>query len=134
MSACSSPGVTNPPAWESPARPASPNRSGWTAIRFILVRTGVVPLYVGSGVLDLDPGSGPSGSCFLFPFRIGCEGAAGGPMDTMPMDTMTNETRLPIDIDAQPLVQAAAALQPVLRKYHDEIEREQRMPPALFEQ
>ena len=33
-------------------------------------------------------------------------------MDTMPMDTMTDATRLPIDIDAQPLVQAAAALQP----------------------
>ena len=47
---------------------------------------------------------------------------------------MAEETRLPADIDAQPLVQAAAALQPVLRKYHDEIEREQRMPPALFEQ
>src|SRR5262249_58232347 len=47
---------------------------------------------------------------------------------------MTEEKRLPVDIDAQPLVQAAAALQPVIRKYHDEIEREQRMPPDLFEQ
>ena len=55
-------------------------------------------------------------------------------MDTMPMDTMTDATRLPIDIDGQPMVQAAAALQPVLRKHHDEIEREQRMPPALFAQ
>ena len=50
------------------------------------------------------------------------------------MDTMAEDTRLPADIDAQPLVQAAAALQPVLRDYHDEIEREQRLPPALVEQ
>jgi hypothetical protein len=35
------------------------------------------------------------------------------------MDTITEETRLPADIDAQPLVQAAVALQPALRKYHD---------------
>src|SRR6516162_8514930 len=55
--------------------------------------------------------------------------AAGGPMDTI-----IEETHLPVDIDAQPLVQAAAALQPVLRRYHEEIEREQRMPPALVEQ
>jgi len=50
------------------------------------------------------------------------------------MDTMAAETRLPADIDAQPLVQAAAALQPVLRLYHQEIEREQRLPKALVEQ
>src|SRR6516225_1877510 len=55
--------------------------------------------------------------------------AAGGPMDTI-----IEETHLPVDIDAQPLVQAAAALQPVLRQHHEEIEREQRMPPALVEQ
>ena len=47
---------------------------------------------------------------------------------------MAEETRLPADIDAQPLVQAAAALQPALRDYHDEIEREQRLPQALVEQ
>src|ERR1700730_18149440 len=47
---------------------------------------------------------------------------------------MADETRLPADVDAQPVVQAAAALQPVLRDYHEEIEREQRMPPALVEQ
>ena len=47
---------------------------------------------------------------------------------------MAEETRLPEDIDAQPLVQAAAALRPVLRRYHEEIEREQRMPPTLVEQ
>jgi indole-3-acetate monooxygenase len=50
------------------------------------------------------------------------------------MDTMAEETRLPADIDAQPLVQAAAALQPALRDYHDEIEREQRLPQALVAQ
>ncbi len=51
------------------------------------------------------------------------------------MDTiMAEETRLPADIDAQPVVQAAVALQPVLRGYHEEIEREQRLPPALVEQ
>ena len=51
------------------------------------------------------------------------------------MDTViADDIRLPADIDAQPLVQAAAALYPVLRKYHEEIEREQRMPPAVFEQ
>jgi indole-3-acetate monooxygenase len=37
---------------------------------------------------------------------------------------MTEEMRLPADVDAQPLVTAAAALQPVIRKFHDEIERE----------
>jgi alkylation response protein AidB-like acyl-CoA dehydrogenase len=41
---------------------------------------------------------------------------------------------LPVDIEAQPLVQAAAALRPVVRSYRDEIEREQRLPKALVEQ
>jgi len=50
------------------------------------------------------------------------------------MRTIADETRLPADIEAEPLVQAAAALQPVLRRYHDEIEREQRLSPALVEQ
>src|SRR5271170_6483515 len=50
------------------------------------------------------------------------------------MDTMAEETRLPVDIDAQPLVQAAAAMRPMLRDYRDEIEREQRLPQALVEQ
>ncbi len=50
------------------------------------------------------------------------------------MDTITEETRLPSDIDAQPVVQAAAAMRPVLRSYHEEIEREQRLPRALVEQ
>jgi indole-3-acetate monooxygenase len=47
---------------------------------------------------------------------------------------MAEEARLPVDVDAQPLVQAAAALQPVLRDYRVEIEREQRLPKALVEQ
>jgi indole-3-acetate monooxygenase len=51
-----------------------------------------------------------------------------------PMDTMVEDTRLPVDIEAVPLVQAAAALRPVLRGYQEEIEREQRLPPALVEQ
>ncbi len=55
-------------------------------------------------------------------------------MDAMEVHTITEETRLPVDIDAQPVVQAATALQPVLRDYHDEIERGQRMPPKLFAQ
>jgi indole-3-acetate monooxygenase len=47
---------------------------------------------------------------------------------------MAEERRLPADIDAQPVVQAAAALRPVLRRYQQEIERGQRLPPALVEQ
>ena len=50
------------------------------------------------------------------------------------MDAMAEDTRLPVDIDAQPVVRAAAALKPVLRHYHEEIEREQRLPQALVEQ
>ena len=47
---------------------------------------------------------------------------------------IADETRLPTDIEAQPLVRAAAALRPVIREYHDEIEREQRLPKALVAQ
>ena len=50
------------------------------------------------------------------------------------MDAMADDTRLPVDIDAQPVVQAAAALRPVLREYQEQIEREQRLPRALVEQ
>jgi indole-3-acetate monooxygenase len=50
------------------------------------------------------------------------------------MDTIAEDTRLPFDIDAQQVVRAAAALQPTLRSYHEQIEREQRLPPALVEQ
>ena len=49
------------------------------------------------------------------------------------MDAMTEDTRLPGDIDAQPVVREAAALQPMIRACHDELEREQRLPPALVE-
>jgi alkylation response protein AidB-like acyl-CoA dehydrogenase len=47
---------------------------------------------------------------------------------------MADESRLPEDIDAEPPVQAAAALRPALRRYREEIEREQRLPRALVEQ
>src|SRR5919106_2472458 len=42
--------------------------------------------------------------------------------------------RLPAEIEAQPVVQAAAALRPVVRGYRDEIEREQRLPKALVQE
>ena len=50
------------------------------------------------------------------------------------MDAMVEDTRLPADIEAQPVVQAAAAMRPVLRRYQEELEREQRMPRALVAQ
>ncbi len=50
------------------------------------------------------------------------------------MQRIAEDKRLPDDIDAQPPVQAAAALRPVIRGYRDEIEREQRLPNALVEQ
>jgi indole-3-acetate monooxygenase len=50
------------------------------------------------------------------------------------MPKLAKETRLPVDIDAQPPVQAAAALRPVIHSYQEEIEREQRLPQTLVEQ
>ena len=50
------------------------------------------------------------------------------------MRQIPEEKRLPADIDAQPVVQAAARLRPVIRGYHDELEREQRLPNALVAQ
>jgi indole-3-acetate monooxygenase len=50
------------------------------------------------------------------------------------MDTLAEHAHLPVEIDAQPIVQAAAALRPVLRTYREEIERDQRLPKALVEQ
>src|SRR5437763_16020478 len=47
---------------------------------------------------------------------------------------IAEEKRLPANIDAQPPVRAAAALRSVIRGYHDELEREQRLPKALVEQ
>src|SRR5438128_4191989 len=55
-------------------------------------------------------------------------------MDTIAEETRAEAERLPLDIDAQPMVEAAVALRPMLRQYHDEIEREQRIPPALVAQ
>ena len=49
------------------------------------------------------------------------------------MDTIAPAERLPADIDEQPVVQAAKALQPELRQYLPEIERDQRFPKALVE-
>jgi alkylation response protein AidB-like acyl-CoA dehydrogenase len=49
------------------------------------------------------------------------------------MRQIAENKRLPPDIDAQPVVQAAAALQAVIRGYHDELERAQRPPKALVE-
>jgi len=50
------------------------------------------------------------------------------------MRQIADDQRLPPDVDAQPVVQAAAALRSVIRKYHDELEREQCLPKALVEQ
>jgi len=50
------------------------------------------------------------------------------------MDAIVDDTPLPVDIDAQPLVRAAVALQPALRRYKDQLEQEQRLPPPLVEQ
>jgi indole-3-acetate monooxygenase len=47
---------------------------------------------------------------------------------------VSDDKHLPADVDAQPLVRAAVALQPMLREYHDELERDQRLPRPLFEQ
>jgi alkylation response protein AidB-like acyl-CoA dehydrogenase len=50
------------------------------------------------------------------------------------MRQIAAENGLPADVDGQPLVRAAAALQPVIRRHHDEIEREQRLPKVLVEE
>jgi len=50
------------------------------------------------------------------------------------MAQTADDQSLPADIDAQPVVQAAAALGPAIRGYQEEIEREQRLPKALVEQ
>jgi alkylation response protein AidB-like acyl-CoA dehydrogenase len=50
------------------------------------------------------------------------------------MRQIAEDKHLPADIDAQPPVRAAAALRSVIRGYHDELEREQRLPKALVEQ
>src|SRR5258705_4011506 len=50
------------------------------------------------------------------------------------MRQIADERRLPADVEAQAPVQAAAALRSVIRAYHDELEREQRLPKVLVEQ
>ncbi|PYN03467.1 MAG: hydroxylase, partial [Candidatus Rokuibacteriota bacterium] len=50
------------------------------------------------------------------------------------MRPIAEDERLPSDLDAEPVVQAAATLQSVIRRYHAELEREQRLPKALVEQ
>ena len=50
------------------------------------------------------------------------------------MDAIAEDTRLPADIDAQAVVQAALALRPELRRYSEQTEREQRLSPPLVEQ
>ncbi|MGE0224431.1 MAG: acyl-CoA dehydrogenase family protein [Acetobacteraceae bacterium] len=50
------------------------------------------------------------------------------------MDTMVEATRLPTDVDSHPLVRQARAMHPTLRRFADQIEREQRFPPELVAQ
>src|SRR5207253_3096188 len=77
----------------------------------------------------------PFGRCRTHLQGRGLRRVSGGPamparqeekVDTI--DAIAEAERLPADIDAQPVVQAAAALRPELRRYKDEIEREQRFP------
>jgi alkylation response protein AidB-like acyl-CoA dehydrogenase len=50
------------------------------------------------------------------------------------MRWIADDRRLPDDVDAQPVVQAAAALRSVISGYREELERAQRLPKALVEQ
>lgn len=50
------------------------------------------------------------------------------------MRQITEDKLLPADVDAQPIVQAAAAMRPIIRDHRDEIDREQRLPKTLVEQ
>ncbi len=50
------------------------------------------------------------------------------------MDTFTDDSWLPADVETQPVVQAAAALRAASRNYKDVIEQEQRLAPALVAQ
>jgi alkylation response protein AidB-like acyl-CoA dehydrogenase len=49
------------------------------------------------------------------------------------MRHIAEDKLLPADIEAQPVVQAAAALRSVIRSHREDIEREQRLPKALVE-
>jgi hypothetical protein len=55
-------------------------------------------------------------------------------VETPAADASADAARLPVDVDAQPVVQAALALRSVLRHYHEQIEREQHLPQALVAQ
>jgi alkylation response protein AidB-like acyl-CoA dehydrogenase len=50
------------------------------------------------------------------------------------MRQITEDTLLPADVDAHPVVRAAAAMRALIRDHRDEIDREQRLPKALVEQ
>jgi indole-3-acetate monooxygenase len=50
------------------------------------------------------------------------------------MRPIADDHRLPLDVEAQPTVRAAAGLRAVIRNHHDELEREQRLPKTLVEQ
>jgi alkylation response protein AidB-like acyl-CoA dehydrogenase len=54
-------------------------------------------------------------------------------MDTIEAGAIAGETHLPADIDAQPVVQQAIALRPLIRRYQEQLEREQRLPKELVE-
>jgi alkylation response protein AidB-like acyl-CoA dehydrogenase len=49
------------------------------------------------------------------------------------MRSIADDERLPLEIEDQPLVRAAAALRPIIRAHREEIDREQRLPKALVE-
>jgi indole-3-acetate monooxygenase len=49
------------------------------------------------------------------------------------MDTIVEERVLPPNPEAQSVVREAAGLRPLLRRHHEEIEREQRLPRAVVE-
>src|SRR5262245_24000465 len=50
------------------------------------------------------------------------------------MQHIADDTALPAQVDRQPVVQAAIALQPVVRGYQTEIEEGQRLPKPLVAQ
>ena len=48
------------------------------------------------------------------------------------MQAIVEDRRLPVDIDAQPVVQAAAALKPTLRHYQDYSPQAFRVQTGIF--
>ena len=48
------------------------------------------------------------------------------------MDAIAEDPRLPLDIEAQPLVRAAAAMRELIRRHQAEMERDQRLPLPLI--